>query len=84
MLFRSGLTKDLPVEEMEKLLLTHLGVDEEDLRALAVRRVQVVRDWLLGHGIPGERIFLLPIRLEADDAAAKADTPASRVDFSLK
>lgn len=79
-----GLTKDLPVEEMEKLLLTHLGVDEEDLRALAVRRVQVVRDWLLGHGIPGERIFLLPIRLEADDAAAKADTPASRVDFSLK
>lgn len=85
-----GLVKDLPVEEMEKLILTNITVSDDDLRALATRRAQVVRDWLVSRaGVPSERIFLLPAKLEApaDKVGAaddKAKAKASRVDFSLK
>lgn len=81
-----GLTKELPVEEMEKLILTNTSIGEEDLRALATRRAQGVRDWLLRREVPSERIFLLPARLGAVDAKAGASEKAreSRVDFSLK
>lgn len=83
-----GMVKTLPVDEMEKLILTNTVVDENELRALATRRAQTVRDWLVGRGgVPGERIFLLPARLEAGGAkagAADGKARASRVDFSLK
>lgn len=85
-----GLVKDLPVEEMEKLILSHITVSDDDLLALATRRAQVVRDWLVSRaGVPVERIFLLPSKLtvpEAKSSAAddKAKVKASRVDFSLE
>ena len=81
-----GMVKTLPVAEMEKLILTNSAVDEEDLRALGDRRAKAVRDWLVGHEVPTERVFLLPVRL--GDAAAKPGASekakGSRVDFSLK
>lgn len=81
-----GLVKTLPVEEMEKLILTNSAVDEDDLRALGDRRAKAVRDWLVDHAVPAERIFLLPTRL--GEAGAKPGTSdkvrESRVDFSLQ
>lgn len=75
-----GLQKDLPVEEMEKLMLANLPVSDDDIKALAVRRAETVQGWLVEQGkVPPERVFLLPSKLEADDKGK-----ASRVDFSLK
>ena len=85
-----GLVKSLPVEEMEKLMLANSTVDDDDLRALGERRAKAVRDWLVDHEVPAERVFLLPTRLgeEADKpgAAPAGDVKAksSRVDFTLK
>jgi len=81
-----GLVKSLPVEEMEKLILTNTTVDEDDLRALGDRRARAVRDWLLAREVPTERIFLLPAKLGSADAKTGASEKAkeSRTDFSLK
>jgi hypothetical protein len=38
-----GLQKDLPVEEMEKLMLTNLQVTEDDIRQLAKQRAENIR-----------------------------------------
>jgi hypothetical protein len=75
-----GFQKDLPVEEMEKLMLTNLPVTQEDVRALAASRAEVVQGWLVEQGkVPLERVFLLPAKTGADDKGK-----ASRVDFSLR
>jgi uncharacterized protein involved in outer membrane biogenesis len=53
-----GLSKSLPVSEMEKLLLANIAVDEEDIVALAHRREAVVQRWLGAEGkISAERLF---------------------------
>ena len=75
-----GMQKDLPVEEMEKLMLTNLPASPEDVRALAVSRAEAVQAWLLEQGkVSPERVFLLPPKTEADDKGK-----ASRADFSLR
>jgi hypothetical protein len=75
-----GLQKDLPVDEMEKLMLTNTRATDEDMRSLAKLRAENVQSWLLEQGkVPAERVFLVPPKLEADDKAK-----ATRVDFSLK
>jgi hypothetical protein len=81
-----GMVKSLPVEEMEKLLLTNLTVSDDDLRDLGDRRAKAVRDWLVGREVPADRIFLLPARPGEADTKAASDEKvrASRVDFSLK
>ncbi|MNR82683.1 AsmA family protein [compost metagenome] len=81
-----GLQKDLPVDEMEKLMVTNTTVSDDDLTALANRRAQVVKDWLLQNGkVPEERIFLLASKSGAGAAKeGSANAKASRVDFSLK
>lgn len=75
-----GLQKELPVEDMEKLMLANQPVTDDDVRALAARRAETVQGWLTEQGkVPVERIFLLPPKIVADE---KAKT--SRVDFSLR
>ena len=87
-----GLQKDLPVEEMEKLMITNAQVADDDMIALANQRAQAVKEWLLKNGqVPQERVFLLAPKSGAggakDQAADGKDTSRakhSRVDFSLK
>lgn len=77
-----GLQKELPVEEMEKLMLTHLPATDDDVRALAVRRAEVVQSWLVEQGkVAPERVFLLPPKIEVE---REAKARSSRADFSLK
>ncbi|HAF54868.1 MAG TPA: hypothetical protein DCL01_06560 [Thauera sp.] len=60
-----GLTKDLPVPEMEALMRANVKVGDAELRALAQQRAQAVREWLAGDGaVPGERIFVLEPKVE--------------------
>lgn len=75
-----GLQKELPVEEMEKLMLTNLPATDDDMKALAARRAEAVQAWLVEQGkVPVERIFLLPPKTAADDKSK-----GNRVDFSLR
>ena len=62
-----GLTKDVPVPEMEALLLSHIAVNEDRVRELATQRGVAVRDYLASRQLPLERLFL---------GAAKTPTPA--------
>lgn len=75
-----GLQKDLPVEEMEKLMLANLPAGDDEVRALAQRRAETVQAWLVENGkVPLERLFLLPPETAPDDKAK-----GNRVDFSLR
>ena len=75
-----GLQKELPVDEMEKLMLTNARAADEDIRQLAKQRAENVQGWLIEQGkVLPERIFLLPPKAEADEKAK-----ATRADFSLR
>ncbi|HWA36297.1 MAG TPA: DUF748 domain-containing protein [Burkholderiales bacterium] len=78
-----GTEKELPVEEMETLILTHAAVGEDDLRLLANARSQAAKEWLVDEGkVPAERVFIVAPRLTPDDV--KDAGKPTRVDFSLK
>ena len=59
-----GLLKDIPPEEMEKLLYEHLVISDDDLRELAVERASAVRNSLIDLGpVEAERVFLVEPRI---------------------
>jgi hypothetical protein len=53
-----GLARDLPIPEMEKLLMASMAVDDNAMRELAVQRAVAVRDYLAVSGIAPGRLFL--------------------------
>lgn len=59
-----GLARDLPLKDMEDLLLASIPVDAQAIRELAVARGAAVRDYLLEHQLPSERIFLGNVRTD--------------------
>jgi hypothetical protein len=78
-----GIPKDLPREEMEKLMLSNIQISDDDLLQLANQRAQGAKDFVTrGDQVPVERVFLLAPKLEP--AKGEAKLPAARVDFSLK
>jgi hypothetical protein len=78
-----GLAKDLPVAEMEALMLKNTQISDDDLRDLANRRAQAVRDRILASGqVTPERIFIVASKTATGDAKEKGRS--SRVDFSLR
>jgi uncharacterized membrane protein len=80
-----GMVKDLPVEEMEKLMMANMKADDEALRDLAGRRARKVSEWLTQEGkIPGERVFILQPNLSAKEGPQNDKAKESRVDFALK
>lgn len=80
-----GLTKTLPVAEMEALMLANMKVDDDALRRLANRRAQAVGEWLAeSGGIPAGRVFFLNPNLAADEGPQNDKATQRRVDFSLK
>jgi hypothetical protein len=77
-----GFTKDLPVDEMEKLMQANTLVTDDDLGALANQRAQLAKDAITRDGkVALERVYLLAPRL---DAKGDGKRSASRVDFALK
>ncbi|MFM7024766.1 MAG: DUF748 domain-containing protein [Limnohabitans sp.] len=79
-----GLPKELPVQEMEKLMLANQIADDDALHALATQRAQAAQTWLVEQGlVPLSRIFLLPAKIESASGGASNASP-SRVDFSLR
>jgi len=78
-----GMEKSLPVPEMEKLMMANAAVTDDDLAALASRRAEAVRDWLVHKGdVPRERLFI--VGSTAGPAPTAEQASSARVDFSLK
>ncbi|UJP04615.1 MAG: DUF748 domain-containing protein [Nitrosomonas sp.] len=76
-----GLSKTLPGDEMERLMLTHTVVNDADLKALAENRAIAARNWLIENGnVSSERIFVVGVHADNDDAQKQG----SRVEFILK
>jgi flagellar motor protein MotB len=75
--------KGLPNEEMEKLMMTHIVVKEDDLRLLATKRAETVAETIQEKGEfePGRVFVVEPKTLQPE---AKKDVKNSRVDFKLK
>ena len=77
-----GLQKDLPVAEMEQLMIANTKSTDDDLLALGNQRAQVTKEWLITKGkVPTERIFILASKSIGKDAGK---AKPSRVDFSLR
>ncbi|MBU2450290.1 MAG: DUF748 domain-containing protein [Gammaproteobacteria bacterium] len=75
-----GLLKDLPVEEMEKLMLANAPASDGDLAQLGKERAEAVSAWLVNQGgVAAERLFLVPPKDRSD-----VKNQASRADFSLR
>jgi hypothetical protein len=75
-----GMVKDLPDEEMKKLILAHMIVGQGELQELARERATAVRSFLVAEGgLPPERIF----EKSGDiyKAPAKEGEKGSRVEF---
>jgi len=76
-----GLAKDVPVDEMERLLSGQIDVTDESLRGLALQRGVAVRDYLSAHGIPAARVFLGAVRLS--EKAGDGWSPSAQLRLSL-
>lgn len=78
-----GIAKDLPAEEMEKLLLASIQINDDDLRQLALLRARTVKEMIVkSEKVEQNRLFLLePKSLTPEQ---KDRLKNSRVDFSLK
>ncbi len=80
-----GLAKDLPVPEMEKLMMQYAKVGDDDLRRLADRRAQIVRDALLaGDQIASDRLLIIAAKPLTAEERDKLKGRPNRVDFSMK
>jgi hypothetical protein len=78
-----GMVKELPVPEMEKLMFAHLQVTDDDLRLLAQRRAQAVKDFLIASKqVEPGRVFLLEPKTLVPEK--KENQRNSRVEFVLK
>jgi hypothetical protein len=78
-----GMEKKLPADEMLKLMMTNLKINDNDLRLLASQRVMQIKDLLLKNGaISPDRIFIVEPKTLAPEKKEKVQD--SRVDFRLK
>ncbi|OPY81731.1 MAG: AsmA family protein [Syntrophorhabdus sp. PtaU1.Bin153] len=78
-----GMAKSLPVPEMEKLMITHTVVNDDDVRTLAHRRATIAKDLILKSGkVTPDRVFVVEPKSLAPEK--KEGLKNSRVDFRLK
>ena len=66
-----GLAKDLPLPEMEALLLASIPVQEDAIRQLALQRGVVVKDYLATRQLAVERLFVGAPKIANSDATWK-------------
>jgi uncharacterized protein involved in outer membrane biogenesis len=80
-----GLAKDLPVSEMESLMLKNTQASDDDLRDLANRRARAVHDRLLATGqVTADRLSIVASKPVSSEEKEKTKAKLSRVDFSLR
>ena len=83
-----GLARSLPVDEMEKLMLTNAAVSEDSLRDLAQRRARAVERFLVENAKVDEgRVFLKAPEIAPAGTGAGGEggkLPRARADLSLR
>ncbi len=78
-----GFAKDIPVEQMEKLLLAGYAVNDDALRELANLRARAVKDWLAAKGdLSDQRMFIVASRIGREGLAGEG--APTRVDFAIR
>lgn len=76
-----GFAKSLPVDEMERLMLANIAINDSDLKAMAENRAIAARNWLIENGeVASERIFVVGVH----ENEASEQKNGSRVEFLLK
>ena len=80
-----GLAQDLPVPEMERLMMQHAKASDDDMLQLARQRAQSVRDAILATGQAGaDRLVVVAAKPFSVEERAKLTGRPNRVDFSMK
>jgi hypothetical protein len=81
-----GKIKQLPPEEMEKLLLTQFILNENDLRQLAVERADAVKSRMLESGrVDADRLFIVEPKIRTGSKGQKTkEAGKSQVRFSIR
>jgi uncharacterized protein involved in outer membrane biogenesis len=80
-----GLAQDLPVPEMERLMMQHAKASDDDMGQLASQRAQGVRDALLATGQVGaERLSVIGVKPFTPEERQKLKGRPNRVDFAMK
>lgn len=80
-----GLAKDIPVPEMEALMLQHAKAGDDEMRQLGQQRAQGVRDALLAtKQATGERLFVVAGKPFTAEERAKLKGRPNRVEFAMK
>jgi flagellar motor protein MotB len=79
-----GLARNIPVAEMEQLLLAQIDVTPQAIHELAVQRAGVVRDALTRAGVPESRLFLGRAEVRKSSSEASAREPALGATRSAK
>ncbi len=77
-----GLAKDLPAQEMRRLLMDSYRISDEQMRELALQRSVVVRDALIARGVSNARLFLASPKLHA--SAASGEPAASEAGAAME
>ena len=72
-----GIAKDLEPRDMEALLLASMPVDVDAMRNLARARGVVVKDYLVAHRYPSERLFLGDAKVDLSALAASPSANAA-------
>jgi hypothetical protein len=76
-----GFVKELPVPEMEKLIITNTKITDEDLLQLANERAAAAQEYLINTAhVPADQIFLVSPKIEAGEGGEKN----CQVKFTLK
>jgi hypothetical protein len=77
-----GMLKSLPAPEMEKLILTHIEVGDEELRQLAAQRANAAKEAILRSAqIDAGRLFIVEPKSLAPEKKEKLKD--SRVEFKI-
>lgn len=75
-----GLTRRLPADEMEQLMVANTQVDDDDVKELVDRRGLAVRQYLSETaGVPAERLFIVDSRVDSGNGSS-----GCAVAFNLK
>ena len=77
-----GMAKDIPVADMEAMLVAAMPVDEAAARQLAVQRGRSVREALMAKGLPGSRLFLAEPKLREPSADNAPWVPQAQLTLS--
>ena len=78
-----GFAKDIPVSEMQTLLMASAPVTADAMRALALQRGVAVRDALIEKGLPSARLFVAAPRLRAPGEGDATWSPRAQLALSV-